>query len=68
MFTRLVVSENRLGVNTKKRVEKCWRITRADIPPGVYGPLDSNAATTFKAQKSSKEIVKIVHVTSVVQL
>ncbi len=27
MFTRLIVSENRLGVN-KKRVEKRWRITR----------------------------------------
>ncbi len=23
----------------KKRVEKCWRITCADIRPGVYGPL-----------------------------
>ncbi len=28
---------------------------------------DSNATTTFKAQKGSKDIVKIVHVTSVVQ-
>ncbi len=39
MFTRLIVSENRLGVNTKKRIEKHWRITRADIRPSVYGPL-----------------------------
>ncbi len=28
---------------------------------------DSNVATMFKAQKGSKGIVKIVHVTSVVQ-
>ncbi len=28
---------------------------------------DSNENTTFKAQKGSKDIVKIVHVTSVVQ-
>ncbi len=38
MFTRLIVSENRLGVNTKKHVEKRWRIRRADIRPSVYGP------------------------------
>ncbi len=31
-------------------------------------PIDSNATDTFKAQKDSKEIVKIVHVTSVVHL
>ncbi len=37
----LIFSENRLGVNTKKRVEKRWRITHADIRPGVYGPLVS---------------------------
>ncbi len=30
--------------------------------------IDSNATTTIKAQKSSKDIVKIVHVTSMVQL
>ncbi len=29
---------------------------------------DSNATTMFKAQKGSKDIAKIVHVTSVVQL
>ncbi len=29
-----------LGCEHKKRVEKRWRITRADICPGVYGPLD----------------------------
>ncbi len=29
--------------------------------------LQSNATTTFKAQKGSKDIIKIVHVTSVVQ-
>ncbi len=29
--------------------------------------IDSNATTTFKAQKLSKDIVKIVPVTSVVQ-
>ncbi len=28
-----------LGCEHKKRVEKRWRITRADIRPGVYGPL-----------------------------
>ncbi len=27
--------------------------------------IDSNATTTFKVQKGSKDIVKIVHVTSV---
>ncbi len=29
--------------------------------------IDCNAITTFKAQKGSKDVVKIVHVTSVVQ-
>jgi len=29
--------------------------------------IDSNAITTFKAEKVSKDIVKIVHVTTVVQ-
>lgn len=29
-----------LGCEHKKRVEKRWRITRADIRPGVYGPLE----------------------------
>ncbi len=28
-----------LGCEHKKRVEKRWRITPADIRPGVYGPL-----------------------------
>ncbi len=28
-----------LGCEHKKHVEKRWRITRADIRPGVYGPL-----------------------------
>ncbi len=28
-----------LGCEHKKRVEKRWRVTRADIRPGVYGPL-----------------------------
>ncbi len=33
-----------------------------------YWPcIDSNAADTFKAQKGSKEIIKIVNVTSVIQ-
>ncbi len=27
-----------LGCEHKKRVEKRWRIMRADICPGVYGP------------------------------
>ncbi len=31
-------------------------------------PIDSKPTTTFKAPKGSKHIVKIVHVTSVVQL
>ncbi len=31
-------------------------------------PIESNTTDTFKAQKGSKDIVKIVHVTSVVQL
>ncbi len=30
-------------------------------------PIDSKATDTFEAQKDSKEIIKIVHVTSVVQ-
>ncbi len=30
-------------------------------------PIDSNTTTMFKAQKDSKDTVKIVHVTSVVQ-
>ncbi len=30
-------------------------------------PIDSKGPTTIKAQKRSKEIVKIIHVTSVVQ-
>ncbi len=30
--------------------------------------IDSNTTDTFKAQKGSKDIGKIVHVTSVVQL
>ncbi len=29
-----------LGCEHNKRVEKRWRITCADIRPGVYGPLD----------------------------
>ncbi len=29
--------------------------------------IDSNATDTFKAQKGNKDIVKIVHVTSVAQ-
>jgi len=34
----------------------------------LYDPsIDSNLITTFKAQKGSKDIVKIVHVTTVVQ-
>ncbi len=28
-----------LGCEHKKRAEKRWRIPRADIRPGVYGPL-----------------------------
>ncbi len=36
--------------------------------PRAFWPcIDSNATTTIKAQKSGKDIVKIVHVTSVVQ-
>ncbi len=35
-------------------------------PPHEH--IDSNATTTFKTQKGSKDIVKIVHVTSGVQL
>ncbi len=30
-----------LGCEHNKRVEKRWRITCADIRPGVYGPLHS---------------------------
>ncbi len=32
-----------------------------------FSSIDSEATDTFKAQKGSKNIVKIVHVTSVVQ-
>ncbi len=31
-----------LGCEHKKHVEKRWRITRANIRPGVYGPLGLN--------------------------
>ncbi len=37
--------------------------------PRAFWPcIDSNATETFKAQKGSKDIIKIVHVTLVVQL
>ncbi len=36
-------------------------------PKAFWPCIDSNATTTFKVQKGSKVIVKIVHVTSVVQ-
>ncbi len=39
MFTRLIVQKKSLECEHKKRIEKRWRITRADIRPGVYGPL-----------------------------
>ncbi len=32
-----------------------------------YPDLDSKATTTFKAQKGSEDIIKIVHVTSVIK-
>ncbi len=36
--------------------------------PRAFWPcIDSNVTTTFKAQKGSKNIIKIVHVTSMVQ-
>ncbi len=38
-------------------------IQKLSDPPYI----DSNTTDTFKAQKGSKDIVKIVHVTSVVQ-
>ncbi len=36
-------------------------------PRAFWPSIDSNATDTFKAQKGSKDIGKIVHVTSVVQ-
>ncbi len=35
-----------LGCEHNKRVEKRWRITCADIRPGVYGPLVSHSDVT----------------------
>ncbi len=38
------------------------------LNPRAFWPcIDSNATTVFKAHKGSNDIVKIVHVTSVVQ-
>ncbi len=38
------------------------------VNPRVFCPcIESNTTTTFKAQKGGKDIVKVVHVTSVVQ-
>ncbi len=34
----------------KKRLEKRWRITRADIRPGVYGPLGTPNSGWTKQQ------------------
>ncbi len=45
-----------LGCEHKKRVEKRWRITRADIRPGVYGPLhgrDSTVTNVLSCHTSS---------------
>ncbi len=39
----------------------------AEIQELFDPPIDSNATDTFKTQKSSKDIVKIVHGISVVQ-
>ncbi len=36
-----------LGCEHKKRVEKRWRITRADIRPGVYGPSGYSKPVSF---------------------
>ncbi len=45
--------------------------SRLPLPNGYLRPwrpfIDSNVTTMFKTQKGSKNIVKIVHVTSVVQ-
>ncbi len=38
------------------------------MKPESFLTLDSKGPTTIKTQKRSKDIVKIVHVTSVVQL
>ncbi len=42
-----------LGCEHKKRVEKRWRITRADICPGVYGPLVTNRKSKSREVKRS---------------
>ncbi len=39
----------------------CWN------PRAFWPSIDSNVTTMFKAQKESKDIIKIVHVTSAVQ-
>ncbi len=40
---------------------------RLIVQPHLRPCIDSNKTDTFKAQKRSKDIIKIVHVTSVVQ-
>ncbi len=41
-----------LGCEHKKRVEKRWRITCADIRPGVYGPLVYPTTSKYFHQSS----------------
>ncbi len=48
--------------HSEHKLRYFWRNPRAFLPC-----IDSSSTTTFNAQKGSKDIVKIVHVTSVVQ-
>ncbi len=47
------------GTQIKIFFDEFWELS--------YPPIDSNVITTIKVQKCSKEIVKIIHVTSGVQ-
>ncbi len=44
-----------LGCEHKKRVEKRWRITHADIRLGVYGPLRANDLQVKSMQRRDRQ-------------
>ncbi len=60
-FCRSRVNPQDICSSSEHKISYFWLNLRAFWPS-----IDSNATTTFKAQKGSKDIVKIVHVTSVV--
>ncbi len=45
----------------------CCKVEGHHLPPQMKNDPDNKSTTTIKAQKRSKDIVKTVHVTSVVQ-